>query len=318
MRRAPFHLIGTIGFIILAASQVDGRDLYVNNLSGNDRNNGQLAEQSAPGEGPTRTIQRVISLASFGDRIVIANTGEPYRECISLQTSRNSGSVSFPFVIEGNGAILDGSGVIPVEDWQPFEADILAYRPSKLKSYQQVFLDGRPAERIAISDRSSLNKLKPKQYCRVGQELYFRVEAGKTPGDYDLQQSVHRAGITLYGVQNVHIRNLIVQGFQIDGISASDNAFDCKLVGVTARGNGRSGVNVGGASKLMIDSCVIGDNSTAQLRTEGWSTTVVVSTELLESTAPAFEMNGGKLKIDGEAKFRPPQISMSKSPLHRP
>ena len=305
-------LFGSISSIAAA------RDVYVNNLSGSNRNSGELAGQAPPGKGPTRTIQHALRIASYGDRIVVANTGEPYRECLSLQTSRNSGSVSYPFVIEGNGAILDGSGPIPVEDWEPASGDVLSFQPAKLKSYQQIFVDGKPAARNDIDDKHLVKDLKPMEWCRIGQRLYFRVEKGNTPADYDLQHSVHRTGITLYGVQNVEIRNLIVQGFQIDGVSVADNAFDCKLTGVTARGNGRSGVNVGGASRVILDACVIGDNAVSQVRTEGWSNTVVVASDLLDTTAPAYQIAGGKLTIDGDVKERTPPILHSNSPLHRP
>lgn len=311
-----------IAILVLGAfspvSVVLAVDVHVNNLSGSDRNSGEMASQASPGEGPTQSIRRALRLASYGDRIVIANTGEPYRECVSLQTTRNSGSISYPFVIEGNGAILDGSGQIPVEDWEPASGDVLSFQPTGLKSFQQIFLDGRPAERVDIYDRHSLGNLKSKQWCRLEQRLFFCVEKGTTPADYDLQHSVHRVGITLYGVQNVQIRNLIVQGFQIDGISVADNAFDCKLTGVTSRGNGRSGVNIGGASRLIMDSCVIGDNGVSQIRTEGWSTTVVIESELLDASAPAYLVAGGKLTIDGDAKARTPRFSNSNSPLHRP
>ena len=277
-----------------------------------------MAAQASPGEGPTKSIRKALSIASYGDRIVIANTGEPYRECVSLQTSRNSGSISYPFVIEGNGAILDGSGPIPVESWEGAGADVLSFQPRPLKSFQQIFLDGKPAERVDIDDRGSLKDLQAKQWCRIGQRLYFRSEKGMSPAEYDLQQSIHCVGITLYGVQNVEIRNLIVQGFQIDGISVADNAFDCKLIGVTARGNGRSGISVGGASRVVIDSSVIGDNGMSQIRTEGWSHTVVMDSELLDQSAPAFVMDGGKLTIDGAEQDEGGEVYRLKCSLASP
>jgi hypothetical protein len=231
---------------------------------------------------------------------------------------RNSGSATYPFIIEGNGAVLDGSGSIPVEDWEPAIGNVLSFQPKKLKSFQQVFLDGKPAERADIDSYDLLNQLKPKQWCRLGQRLYFCVDGGASAGDYDLQHSVHRVGVTLYGVQNVEIHDLVVQGFQVDGISLADSAFECKLIGVTARGNGRSGINVAGASRVNIDSCVLGDNGESQLRTEGWSNSVVVGSELLDNSAPAYSVEGGELTIDGEIVRRSPKFSASNAPLHRP
>jgi hypothetical protein len=85
------------------------RDLFVDNVAGNNENNGLLARNAAPGVGPLRSISAALRRVEPGDRIVIANTRQPYRECLTVQGARHSGSPRRPFVIEGNGAILDGS-----------------------------------------------------------------------------------------------------------------------------------------------------------------------------------------------------------------
>jgi len=71
------------------------------------------------------------------------------------------------------------------------------------------------------------------------------------------------------------------------------------ISGVTSRGNGRSGISVGGASRVTIDQCLIGDNGRAQLRTEGFSRTYVLDSSLLDNTAPAYLIQGGRAWIDG-------------------
>ena len=102
-------------------------------------------------------------------------------------------------------------------------------------------------------------------------------------------------GVTLYQVRNVVIRDLIVQGFQLDGINAHDSAFDTVLRRVTCRGNARSGISIGGASRLRLENCLVGDNGQSQVRTEGYSHTHIIDCELLDTSAPAVQREGGKI-----------------------
>ena len=73
--------------------------------------------------------------------------------------------------------------------------------------------------------------------------------------------------MTLFHVEKVRIVDLTVQGFQVDGISLSNSAREVLLSGVTCRGNGRSGLAVGGASSVTIRESLLGDNGQAQLLT---------------------------------------------------
>lgn len=298
--------------------KASGRDIFVNNLSGNDRNRGGAEATLSPSVGPVRTIARAARIADFGDRIVLANTGEPYRECVTLHGHRNSGSEYSPFVIEGNGAVLDGSIAIPADAWEPVAGDVLAFRPPHI-SFTQLYLDGKPAKRREISLRSQLTTLQPHEWVRSGDRILYRVRAGALPQDDPLTVSIHPAGLTLYHVENVLVQNLVVQGFRLDGVNAHDSAFDCTLREVTSRGNGRSGVSVGGASRVLIEDCVLGDNQSVQLRTEGWSTTIIRRSELLDDVAPAWQMEGGQLTIDGQVHRRAePSLGYDRAPLHRP
>ena len=77
-RLSGFALFLLIGW--LPAVEALAIDLFVDNLAGDDRNNGQTATTGARGHGPVRTIGKSLRLARAGDRIVInPNGGEPYR-----------------------------------------------------------------------------------------------------------------------------------------------------------------------------------------------------------------------------------------------
>jgi hypothetical protein len=275
-------------------------DVYVNNLTGDDRATGEQQQNAAGLFGPVRTIAKATRLANSGDRIVLAASDQPYRESISLVGIKHSSSPLAPLTIAGNGATLDGSSVVPAAAWEHFSGDVFRFRPQRL-AYQQLFLHGRPALRRPTTSFDGVPPaLEPLEWSLTGGYIYFRIEAGRTPDAYDPACAALQTGISLYHVEGVEISDLTVQGFQLDGVSAFDTARDVKLTRVTVRGNGRSGVAVGGASRVEIVDSLLGDNGTSQLRTEAYSHTRVNGCELIDNTAPALLVRGGQLWVDGK------------------
>lgn len=307
----------------LAATTL-ARDIYVDNVAGDDRYRGAAPAASNVGGGPVRTIARALRLCRRGDRVVLADTGEPYRECITLHGMRHSGAADRPFVIIGNGAVLDGSTPVPTEAWEQYEGYIFRFRPARM-AYQQLFLDNRPLVRVAVDNNQlELPKLEPFEWCLLNRHIYLNLtqpnpdveeEVASIPPDvlersaiegwrylpqqYDLTHAGHPVGITLYDIRNVVVSDVVVQGYQLDGINAHDKAFNVSLEGIVARGNGRSGVSVGGASRVRLFQSLLGNNGAAQLRTEGYSVAVLQQTELLANTAPAIVRDSGEITIDG-------------------
>jgi hypothetical protein len=288
----------------LLAGSACGRDIFVNNQTGDDRNAGHEAKSGIGKSGPCRTIARALREAQKGDRIVLADTGEPYREGITVQAGWNSGYEYRPFIIEGNGAVLDGSKPVPSDAWEQVVGNVFRFQPERL-AHQQLFRDDRPLERREVVEPFQLPKLEPLQWCLFNQAIYFRTEPFKIPQNYNLSYAAEPVGITLYEVRNVVIKDLIVQGYQLDGINAHDSAFDVRISGVTARGNGRSGISVGGASRVKIETCLLGNNGAAQLRTEGFSHTEVLDSDLLDNTAPPLVREGGEVKIEDRRPVQP-------------
>jgi hypothetical protein len=284
----------------LLAAAAGARDIHVSNIAGDDRFTGQSPESRDDGSGPVHSIGRALRLAATGDRIVLAKTGEPYRESIGLVGSRHSGYPNAPFTIEGNGAILDGSASIPPAAWKHHAGAVFRFAPPQ-KGFQQLFLDGRPALRVPVSHLSdSPPKLEALQWAMQGGCIYFCVEPAKLPADYALSFAQRATGITLYHVEGVAISDLVVQGFQIDGLSAFNTARNVYLTGVTCRGNGRSGVTVGGASVVEIDGCLLGNNGQSQLLTLPQSEVFVHNSRLLGNTAPGWVDRGGKVFLGGD------------------
>lgn len=277
-----------------------GRDIFVSNTAGDNRFSGRALQTVSKLDGPVRTIGRALALAARGDRIVLENTGEPYRESISLVGGRHSGYSYAPFTIEGSGATLNGSAIVPGEAWEHYRGGVFRFRPPHSGS-QQLFLDDRPAPRVR-ADRMAPEppQLEAGQWCLWEGSIYFRVDPLKLPEDYALTYAAQRVGITLFHVDRVKIFNLTVEGFQLDGINANNSARNVSLFQVTCRGNGRSGVSVGGACSVRIEACLLGDNGQAQLLTHPLSQTHLEGSQLLSLTAPGWVDEGGRVFIDGK------------------
>jgi len=294
--------LGVGCLLVIALSAVaSARDIYVNNLAGDDRFDGTEPATQSARIGPCRTIRRALELAAKGDHIVLAASGEPYRESVTLQAGRHSGFGDRPFEIVGSGATLLGTAKVPEDAWKHVGSEVFRFTPPR-KSSQLLFLDGKPAERVPVEATAvNMPELKPRQWCLFQQGVYFRTDAGRMPGSYALEYCALPVGITLYEVRHVVVRDLIVQGFQLDGINAHDGVFETTLQSITCRGNARSGISVGGASRVLIANCLLGGNGEAQLRTEGSSHTRMVASQLLDSSAPAIQSHGGSVETDPAA-----------------
>lgn len=282
------RLLSVALLVCLLPSVAVGRDWYVNNVAGDDRKDGLNPTSLSANSGPVRTIAKALRHAGKMDRIILANTGEPYRESISIG-GQHGGIELAPFTIIGNGAILDGSAPVPTDGWEHFRGETFQFQPPRLSAAQQLFLDGRPLVKgPGPAADGRLPELQPLQWRYFDRHIQFRPEAGKLPHQYNLSMAVLPVGITIYQAVHVDIQDLTVQGFQLDGINAHDSVFASRLVGITARGNGRSGISIGGASQVLLEACLVGNNGHAQVRTEGWSHTLLVNCNLLENTAPAL------------------------------
>jgi hypothetical protein len=154
--------------------------------------------------------------------------------------------------------------------------------------------------RPATSLNWTVPPLDPLEWTLTAGEIYLRTEPHQIPQAYPLSYAWLQTGITLNYVHDVEIRDLIVQGFQIDGVNIHDAVNDARLVGLTCRGNGRAGITVSGGSRAEIEDSIVGDNGEAQLRAESYCLTRVFDCELIGNTAPAYVIDKGRLIIDSE------------------
>src|SRR4029453_4028853 len=102
-------VFGIMLFAIVVPSLASARDIYVDNVNGDDRLGGFSPTAQGESGGPCRSIAKALRIARLGDRVVLTNTGVPYRECVTIQGPRSSGDDNFPLQIQGNGATLEGT-----------------------------------------------------------------------------------------------------------------------------------------------------------------------------------------------------------------
>ena len=270
-----------------------GRDIFVDNVHGDDRKGGEAPNSQGEVGGPCRSIRKALLIARPGDRLVLANHGVPYRECVTIQGARHSGDENFPFHLQGNGATLDGTMSLADAQWEHYAGHIFRTHPARM-SYNQLFLNDQPLVRRRPASAGP-SELKPLEWALEGGWLYFHCEKDRLPQSYNLTCCLHPAGITLYDVHDVIIENLVVRGFYLDGVNAHDTTTRSDLIGLVCRDNGRSGISIGGASRVRIDTCTASGNGAAQVRTEGYSITDMVDNRLDAASAPALVRAGGRV-----------------------
>jgi len=281
---------------LLISTSALARDIFVDNLLGDDRRAGTTAAVAGEEGGPCRSITKALRIALPGDRIVIAKTNQPYRESITIQGPNHSGDDRFPLVIVGNGATLDGTMSLADARWEYAGENMFRTRPPHL-SYQQLFLDDQPAVRKQ-PPLGQFPKLAPREWCLFRGWIYFCVERGKLPGAYNLSCCGEQVGITLYEVHDVIVQDLNLRGFWLDGVNCHDNVRRTDLVRLTAKDNGRSGISIGGSSRVRIETCTAAGNGQAQVRIEGYSIVEMIDNTLDDATAPAVVQEGGRIVKD--------------------
>jgi len=270
------------------------RDIFVDNRNGDDRRNGRTPTSEGAASGPVRSIEKAIRLCGGGgDRIILINSGEPYREQVAIQGPDCSGTANRPFEIVGNGCVLDGRETLVGAAWEHHRENIFRVQP-KYMSFQQVFLGDAIAVRRFSTD-GLVPELKPLEWCLLDGYIYFRVEQDKLPDSYDISCCGLKTGITLYNVHDAVISDLVVRGFHLDGVNAHDNVRRTDILGVTSTTNGRSGFSVGGASRVRIEECTADGNGAAQVRIEGFSILQLNGGKFDPASAPALVREGGRV-----------------------
>jgi nitrous oxidase accessory protein NosD len=229
-------------------------NIFVNNATGLDRNDGSAAETVGTFAGPVRTISRALQLAKPSDAIVLANSGTPYFDEVTIDGRRLSGTEVRPFRIVGNGAVLSGAMTLPPGAWEEVGRDLWRVRPHR-KGHYQLLRDGAAVSEVrqgADENWTELPELAENQWCVWKGAIYLHAEHNADPGEQNFGIARGQCGITLHAVRHVRISDLTIQHYRLDGINVHDRASDVTLSNVALVENGRSGLTVTGSSTVRI------------------------------------------------------------------
>ncbi len=275
------------GAIALLSATASAHDVYVDNVAGDDRNDGGSPEATGATAGPVRTLRRGTQLAGPGDTLHIANRGVPYYESMTLAGSKHSGGPNVPFTVQGNGAVLDGSRLVPPEAWTRIGNGLWKFTPWR-KGHYLLLLDDKPLpEHPSPTDFGGLAKVPAGHWTAWRGSIYFRPEALVEPRELPLAFAADHAGMTLYAVRYVHVVDLIVRHFRLDGVNAHDLSREVQFDNVVSTANGRSGLSVGGSSVVEFREGDLRGNRGPSVRTEELGAADVQESKLDEpSDAP--------------------------------
>lgn len=236
------------------------RTIYINNRIGNDLYDGSAPENVGLLTGPVKTFDRAVALLEAGDRLEIANNGEdfPYHDSLRLIGEDDSGIPTMPVIIDGNGAILDGSIAIPRDAWELVEQGLWRIEPRRKGTYR-LFRGSETVPEIA-SSRAGHPTPGPGHWTAWRGAIYYQAMPTELPGEEPFRIAARQAGLFLYHVHHVIIRDLTVRHYHLDGVNAHDQAGPVILDGVRSIENARSGVFIGGTSHLSIRGGVIRNN----------------------------------------------------------
>ena len=316
-----FQSIFLVFFLLLSfAGFSAAREIYVDNVYGNDDFAG-LSPKAIDMNGPVRTIKHALEMAHASDCIILANNPDrPYQESVIVGGEKNSGMPGFPFRIKGNGATIDGSAEIPPEYWHAAgQKGIFFYQPRYME-FQNLFFRGKPCIRLDTKDVHSTDELakldwKPMRWALYDGRVYFlpkeahmvlALERIVPQEDSEIAQKrayamtapEKRFGLTFFHAHHVDVEDLVIQGFQNDGVNLSDAATYISLKNVTVRGNARYGVTVGTGSSVWMKDCVVGNNQIAQLFTEEAAMASLFTSDLIAYPAPGWIDQGAMVYID--------------------
>jgi len=96
-------------------------------------------------------------------------------------------------------------------------------------------------------------------------------------------------------VSDIVIRNLNVVGYRLDGINCHDLVVNVRFENVVSADNGRSGISVGGASRVVLANSRLAGNGDSQARAEGQSLLELSNVNIDADVSKAIDRVGGRV-----------------------
>ena len=269
--RVGFGCVLVLFFVAVPTSAA--RDLYVNPVTGDERNDGLAATPGAAGVGPVKTIHRAVRNAQPGDTVHLAALDEPYHE--SPVFHDRICPADKPITLDGHGATISGAERMDLATWEQvspgrFRKVGLMRMDSAILGRWFFRIDGRiqHMERTSKGPSAKLKQpteLQPGEWTFVEAEdaFYIQLDSAKKPADYVVEAPVRSAGVQISGRnENIIIRNLNTQHVYNDGFNIHGYCRGVLLENVSAVECGDDGISAHDDCRIKVDGFTSIGNST--------------------------------------------------------
>jgi len=230
------------------------------------------------------TIAAAIRVAQAGDTIHL-EPGKVYREVAAF--SGKKGERGRPIVLEGHGAVLDGSDPIEPAEWTEvspglFANEALLPRLSDAMLTRWFFLWSGEVNRMGRASKGHREPFKdpgdlapgewtfvaaPSEETTGSREVvgtfYLKLPPGRRLADEAIAAPVRSNGVQLSG-ENAHlvIRNLSARHPWNDGFNIHGHCHDVVFENIAAYGCGDDGISAHGTAQYRVKGLVSVGNST--------------------------------------------------------
>jgi len=282
----------------------------------NSRSGADSAEGTA--DQPFATIKRAIALAQPGDTISLDPQGSPYDEQIFF--ADKSGTESEPIILDGQGAVIDGSVPIRPEEWERvsdglYKSTILpqiyCYKANPAYVGRFFFVWEGKINRMGRSLKGSQTPYKKPEDLAPGEWTYAADETAfylRVPDGMPLESAPVRVPKIVSGVQitgnchhlvirNVKVRHVINDGFALTtGAGPGNTVRNIRFENIRAEECGDDGLSAHGDCEVFVDGFYSRANSTGYC-SQGTSTNRRVRMEEIDGVE-IFPIGGRHEFID--------------------
>jgi len=248
---ATLLLFLAVGFA--SGATEDKAVVYLDNAIGSDGNDGSSPSPAGENVGPVASISRACDLLQESGKLIIKNTGRPYRG--SLILVGKGGTPEQPLIIEGNHATLEGLEAAKPSDWKVEQDRIISMEFSGAGIGFFVVRDGIPPIWA-----KSLKDIQPGEnfHDKAANRGYYCLPEGKSLQDLKLEVPTGGCGcgVEIIGASNIIIRNLQCRYFCNDGFNFQGECEGLLLEHIEGYLNGDQGF-----SCHATVSCVVVDGN---------------------------------------------------------
>ncbi|MEK6794889.1 MAG: hypothetical protein AABZ39_08940 [Spirochaetota bacterium] len=258
--------------VCITASVLSGGTIYIDNVRGDDENDGRSAEM------PLRSFSNAMGRAVGGDTIRLNPSPLPYRDMFVINGRKCMKDA--PLVIDGGGNWVIGSEEIPTNEWRQFEGDIyIAPGHFKRLPKENFFLVingmmqrmGR-ARLYQTRPLPAVKNLKPDEWTIDGNDLYVCIHPGFALREYRIERAARDTAFAFTArpseniiVSNVNIKFVYNDGINLHcnrtGVGPGEGTRDISFIDVRADWNFDEGISAHDRCEYFMSNAVmIGNN----------------------------------------------------------